>query len=116
MKQLTLIEYDAARELHLLLSKHTDEMGYYSLTVNEHKTGYQSVREYVAERKECGILDDEDLQDVDLNSDTLIYLAWFKNTPVGHYSIYANSFVDILKRVRAIIVDVGEAPSMEAFE
>lgn len=84
-------------ELIGLLTKYTAEKGSWELAFNPHKVYYTPPEEYYNEH-------DGAYSGLDKTKDIYI-LTWYKDTPVGHYTIAANSMGDILSKVRSIIDD-----------
>lgn len=89
-------------KLFEILNKNTDKMGSWHLSYNEHKEIYESPVKYY---KETLGYDDEDLENVDLTKEDIYKLQWYKNTPVGFISFFANSIEDLEKQVEEYIKD-----------
>jgi hypothetical protein len=85
------------KELFKLLKENTSEKGSYSLDFNQHKTYYETPEQYYSDE-----LNELENKDLDLSKD-IYCLCWYKKTPVGSYTILANSLEDIYKRVLGIM-------------
>jgi hypothetical protein len=56
--------------------------------VNDHKSFYESVENYLEERHlECLNETDKDVLDKIYETDNLVYIQFYPNTPIGFYSI-----------------------------
>lgn len=67
--------------------------GSMSLTFNSHRDSYESVKEYLEILTSMGNLDigedvSQDVYDKIIETDTLIELTCYPNTPVGSYTVY----------------------------
>ena len=85
-----------------ILEKETSKKGSYAIHFNDHKTAYSN------NPKEYYGLDEEDLEDwknIDWTKD-IYWLCWYKDTPVGNYSFYANTLEELAKEVIKELLEV----------
>ena len=70
------------------------------LTHNEHKDGYESVEEFIANRNlELDFVSLKEIQKA-IDEDSVWHLQWYPDTPIGSYSICASSLEAIEKTIR----------------
>lgn len=83
------------KNLFELLNENTSEAGTWTLNMNEHKSCYVKGRENIIEHY---FADKEDFKDI--STDLPIYkLLWYNKTPVGRYTLYANSLEQMYDKV-----------------
>lgn len=91
------------KHLFELLEKHTGQLGFWSLRMNEHKSVYAKT-EY-----EIKAYYGEDGQEWKASLEKpLFVLDWYNETPAGKYQIIANSIDDIYKEVLEIVKELEE--------
>lgn len=98
-KQVSINHYS---DLLKLLVENTSDMGSFTLSYNEHKCYYNKNAAEIKEFYRQGgdeIDFEDDTKNIDFNKD-IFELQWYKDTPVGFYSLYANNLDDLLKQVK----------------
>ncbi len=78
-----------------ILQELTKERGSFKISFNEHKEHYceteKDIRGYYMFEKEEGL-------DLDYEKD-IIEFIWYNNTPTVFYSVYANTFEELEKKI-----------------
>ena len=94
-------------DLISLLTQNTGEKGSWELRYNDHSTCYykipEEIKEFYSPQEEEDLREwEEEVKDIDWNK-PIYELIWYKDTPVGSYTILGNSQEDICKRVLNIV-------------
>jgi len=93
-------------EILKILKRNTDCS--FTITVNDHKTVYQTVEQYFKDVKMYDEDIDEEIKSVKkkmVDLDTIIYLHWYKDTPVGFHSVYTYSFGELKRQILEIVAE-----------
>lgn len=77
------------------LQELTSDKGSFKISFNEHKENYcetkKDIRDYYIFEKDEGL-------DLDYEKD-IIEFIWYNNTPTAFYSVYANTFEELEKKI-----------------
>ncbi len=81
------------------------------ILVNEHRDLHWNVEEYFEEERQSGGISSEtispEVMEKMIETDTVIFLQFYPNTPVGFYSLWHYDLNAILEEALAIIKEQG---------